>query len=96
MSIKATIQKHQVIMDMAIQYAGTAESLFDLAILNSIGITDEIDAGTLLLMPDVAEVKPFTFLKQRGIKPVTLIPSDNELSGEGIEFWAVEYDFIVT
>ncbi len=95
MNRQAIIQKHQVTMDIAIQYAGTAESLFDLCNLNGIGITDDVAAGTLLMVPDVAEIKPYTFLKLRGVKPVTILLNDGQLVGEGIEFWGIEFDFIV-
>jgi hypothetical protein len=44
------IKKHQTLLDMATQYAGTAEALFDLAMLNMLGITDEPAAATELLI----------------------------------------------
>ena len=92
---KALIQKHQVMMDTAIQYTGAAEALFDIALLNGYSISDEVNPGTLLFVPEVLDSKVLKFFTQGKYKPVTVIPVDDALTGEGIEFWAVEYDFIV-
>lgn len=42
------IKRHQKVTDFATQFAGTLESLFDVCMLNGIGITDEVAAGTEL------------------------------------------------
>ncbi len=96
MANQQIIQKHQVLMDMAIQFSGSAESLVSFANLNGLGITDDVLPGTLLMMADVFDPKVLKYLTDGKYKPTTVFPDDDELTGEGIEYWAIEYDFIIS
>lgn len=89
------IDKHQAIIDVAIQETGDASSLFDIALANALGITDEVVSGTVLSISGTVNEKAFKFLKPRKIRPVTILPKDDDLVGAGIEFWGIEFDFII-
>jgi hypothetical protein len=99
----AKIQSGQTLVDIALQELGDATRVFEIADLNGIGITADLVAGSTLLVPDYAREK-------RGIVQVFTNPSNMPASAEtvqldaggvvvpqeGIEFWAVETDFIVS
>jgi hypothetical protein len=91
----ATIDKHQTIIDVALQECGNADAAFDIAALNGIEITDDIAPGTELLLPDVVDKKKVKYLSDAGLKPITgpLIIDDAQ---EGLEFWVIERDFVIT
>lgn len=93
---KQVILKHQALIDLAIQESGDASALFELANLNGIGITDEPLPGSELMMAAIADDRNLKFTRTRKVKPVTIVPRDEELVGEGIEFWGIEFDFIVS
>lgn len=44
------IKKHQTTVDFTTQYAGSVSGLFEMAMLNGIGITDDVAAGTDLMV----------------------------------------------
>jgi LysM repeat protein len=45
-----TVLENQSLFDIAIQYCGTVESIFDIAMLNNISITAFLDPGQKLLV----------------------------------------------
>jgi LysM repeat protein len=61
----------QTLIDIAIQYLGSAESAFELAVLNGLSITDDIIAGQELLLPEPSNKTISTYYKNKGIKPAT-------------------------
>ena len=44
---------NQTIIDIAIQYFGTAEAAFDIALMNQLSITDDIEPGQILHVPNL-------------------------------------------
>ena len=90
----------QSLFDIAIQAAGTPEAAFELAMGNGLSITDELPAGSPLNPPQggLRANAVAAYYTQRNLHPATGI-SETEVAeafgGEGIEFWYVEYDFIV-
>jgi len=89
------IQKHQTLMDIAIQYCGTVEALAELAALNDLETTDDLTPGEYLLIPVIYEERVEKYFSDNNIQPVTAI-SEELGDEEGIEFWGIEYDFIVS
>jgi hypothetical protein len=73
MQIKAL--NNQSLFDIAIQTLGSAEAAFDLALANNISITDDLEAGQILTVPQAANdyVKKQTveYYKINDIKPAT-------------------------
>jgi hypothetical protein len=84
----------QSLFDVAIQYAGAPEAVFDIASRNGISITDELAAGAELKVADVINKNVENYYFNRKLLPATGIA--DELPEEGIEFWYAEYDFIVS
>jgi hypothetical protein len=83
----------QSLFDVAIQAAGSVEAAFAIAAANGVGITDELPAGLRLVVPAVANRQVADYYRVNGIVPATGHPLPFDTTG--VEFWAVEYDFIV-
>lgn len=87
----------QAWIDIALQQLGTEERLFELCDLNGAGITDELAANTLISAPEPEPNVKRIISALQARKPSSLrtLAPGAELE-EGIEFWAIELDFIVS
>jgi hypothetical protein len=96
------ILKGQTLADMAVQETGWFEGLFDIAVTNGISITEEVAAGTNLNFKDTdVNEQVYRFAKLENIQPATafgyvLTEGGEEPVLDGVEFWAIEIDFIVS
>jgi hypothetical protein len=87
----------QSLFDIAIQAAGSVEAAFDIALANGIGITDDLPAGTVLVIPAVLNRRVADYYRANDIKPATALGTqDVEFVMEGINYWRLEYDFEVS
>lgn len=98
----ATIADGQVLVDLAMQYLGDAGRLVELALLNGNSITDEPDTGAAVSIPGVVDItKQFIvdlFIKWKQY-PASKYDGDVDGEGnklEGIGYWAIAIDFIVS
>lgn len=82
----------QSLFDLAIQMGGSVESVFDLAVAQNMSITDLLEVGHIVEPISASDKRVFNYYQLKNITPAT---GDIELN-EGIEFWYVEYDFIVS
>lgn len=89
------VAANQALIDIAIQEGGTVEALFDAAIKNGIGITDELLPGTLLRKPERIDKRVAALFTGR-IKPSSNAPNDLPEQPEGIDYWYIENTFIVS
>ena len=99
--IKVTVSYGQTWLDIALQELGDMERAIELARLNNRSITDELQAGEELLVPDFDSQKRsiiqlFRNAANRPASGDTFIAADPDTVGEGIEFWALENDFVVS
>ncbi|MEY4902836.1 MAG: hypothetical protein RLZZ292_651 [Bacteroidota bacterium] len=93
MTKTATVQLQQTIYDIAVQHCGTMEAVFDLCRLNDIGFTDVLVHGQVLKLPNPRDKAVVRYFLDGKYVPAT----DFNLSiQEGIEYWGIEYDFIVS
>jgi len=95
----ATVEVGQNLLDIAIQHSGSVEAAFDLASINGLSITDAVAAGSNVAIASIASQPVVDFFSVNEIKPATGITDINiaqTISDEGIEFWAIEEDFIVS
>jgi hypothetical protein len=87
----------QSLFDLAVQEAGDIEAVFDFAGANAISITDELVVGTVLVVPAMVNKQVADYYRVNGINPATALnATDAGLMHEGIDFWFVEFDFIVS
>lgn len=88
------VLNNQSLFDVAIQHAGTPEAAFDLALRNGLSIVDELATGAELAGVEVANKPVENYYSTRRLLPATGV--SGEAVEEGIEFWYVEYDFVVS
>lgn len=85
---------NQTLMDVAIMATGTLESLFDIATLNDMSITDIPAVDTEILIPNNAPIDRATlqYLKNEKVQMGTLPEAPR---GGGIGYMQMGYDFVV-
>ena len=88
----------QTLIDIAMQYCGDALRVFDVADLNGLQITDDLEPGSELKVPDAAIEKRAVVIEfsRLSLFPASIEdidPGDEQL--EGIDYWAIDDDFIV-
>jgi hypothetical protein len=93
------INKHQTLIDFAIEHCGDANKAIEIANLNNISITDEVAAGTNLIIPEVKDSTATSIInhfQKNNIVPASSIDvAVGEEEEEGIDYWAIEEDFII-
>ena len=93
-------KNRQNLIDVALEHCGTFEAAMQMALLNGISLTDDLEPGVSLLTSEVEKKRVVTNFQSLRHPPATGISSDeiNDIIGigEGVEFWAVEYDFVVS
>ena len=95
-----TALRRQSIPDMVLQECGGIEAMMDVSQDNDVCITDVVETGSELVFARMSEKKVVDSYATNSNKPATAITTEeiNTITdnGEGIEFWFVEYDLIVT
>ncbi len=92
-----TVKPDQSLFDIALQETGSIETVFDMAMANGIGITDELTTGTVLQVAGTVINKVKNYYTANDIFPAsTFTNADRLLSLEGIEYWGIEIDFNVS
>ena len=93
-----TVKQNQTLFDIAIEHCGDAELAYQIAEINGFAITDDLPVETTLQLPNIANQKVVNYFDIDGLSPATAITDSQMLNvgGEGIEFWTIELDFIVS
>lgn len=91
----------QSLFDIAIQALGDISGVFDLAEKADVSVTDELKVGQVFEIPSQARDKQIVdYYAAHRITPATAIatatPDDDDILPEGIGFWGIEYDFVVS
>ena len=99
--MQVPVRNNQSLFDIALQTLGCTEAAFDIALINGISITDELLTGQILQIPsmsDYTQRRNAEYYSINNILPATAITADIATTAleEGIEFWTVEYDLIVS
>lgn len=92
-------QVRQSTFDIAIQQCGSIEAVFNMTLLNDISVTDDLSTGNPLTIPDPKDDRVVSYYTINKITPATAITLDevaHTIAEEGIEFWAIGYDFIIS
>ncbi len=97
---QATITERQSLLDIALQHSGSMEAAFEIALLNELSLTDDLAAGTQVVLPENDGNKEVeNYYAVNDLRPASAITqaeiNDTLNIGEGVEFWAIEYDFEV-
>ena len=94
-----TVTSRQSVLDIALQHCGSLEAAYDIAAGNDISLTDDLATGQTLSVPEATDATMAQHYSVKGFQPATAITqaeiNDTLNIGEGVEFWGIEYDFIV-
>lgn len=93
-----TVKQGQSIFDIAVQYCGEAHAAFELAKINNITVTTSLVAGTTLLLPKSLNEGLTKYFKDGKHVPATAANLKTQVIEpifSGIDYWAIENDFIV-
>ena len=87
----------QSLFDLAVQFSGSMEGLFDFAQLNKLPLTADLVPGTPVNLPKPVDKNMRAIIKALGIKPATAVSTSQggEITPEGIGYWAIGVDFMV-
>jgi hypothetical protein len=90
----------QSIMDVTIEQSGSLDALFDFASTNDVEITALLVPGIAYVIPSVEiNKKVRTVYANKGVSPATFydLPTEEPpVPGEGIGFWMIGNDFIIS
>jgi hypothetical protein len=93
------VQAGQSLFDIAVQYLGDVERVFEIADINGLMTTNEVEPGTWLVVPDLDMAKRYVVdaFSKRNLSPASITDSGIEAAAlDGIDYWAIEDDFIIT
>ena len=92
----------QSAIDIAIILSGTTESVFDICNIDNRSITDIIFTGDEITHELIANPEVKNYYNSRNLQPATDINIDlaNEIlgdnRGDGIGYWRIEYELIIS
>lgn len=93
------VRQGQNLLDIALQSTGNADTALDIALANGLCLSDDLTVGQPIDIADTLAVNENVrnTYRTQTIYPATGITAANTADApfEGIEFWAVEYDFII-
>lgn len=97
----AIVLHNQSLLDIAIQHTGSVSNVFLIAQANGLAVSDELVAGSELTIPDVENNNDIlNYYSSRAIQPATaittIIDDNTEPSLEGIGYWIIGDDNIVS
>lgn len=88
----------QSFIDLTIQETGSVESLVAMAVLNNRSITTTLKIGQILSKSEVRNQRVVNFMAPVNKKPATEVVFNEFIKEkqEGISFWAIGVDFVVS
>lgn len=99
-NMQIKVLHNQTLLDISIYLFGTAIGAMSLAIANDISLTDDLEVGQILNVPensDFGQRLIAEYFQNKGLKPataITMIEKEIE-TPSGIDYWAIEVDFEV-
>jgi hypothetical protein len=92
------INEGQTLLDIAVQYNGDAAKAFELALANSLNFSDDLIIGNEVLVESAAVEKKKLVKEFDNNKIVPSSKKDNyeNLQPEGVDYWAIGTEFIIS
>jgi len=94
--MQVTVKQGQNIFDIAIQTAGSVSAAFATAILNGIGITEDLVVGDVLMVAAATDKRMLQHYRDAGIVPATATGSSFFPGQEGVGYWIIGSDFVIS
>jgi hypothetical protein len=95
LSNSITTGNRQTLLDLAMQYAGSAEAALAMCLQNNMPITQLLDAGTLLKQPVVVDATTVSQFTTDKVRPASILQNIDTIYNDGIGYWIIQSDFIV-
>lgn len=97
MGRRITIIEKQNLYDIALQETGDILAVFDIAAENGLSVTSEMSPGDELIIPEGVDGNReiLAYYTMNGIRPATGAIEDAEIL-EGIDYWYIDIDFIIS
>lgn len=99
MAVTIIVLHNQSLLDVAIHQTGSAITAIEIAFANDLSITDQLKAGSILLIPDsiIGNIDIKNYYQSKMIQPATDITQTGEQGEilEGISYWIINKNFIV-
>lgn len=98
---RITVKDRQSLLDMAVKNGGSVETALAIAEANGISITDELEDGQVLEIPETmasADSRTAGKYNVLGLEPATELSADEMAAcpSGGINYMGIEVDFIVS
>ncbi len=89
-------QQGQSFLDMVVQLTGNIDNALDMALKNNVSITDNIAIGAEFTAVSTTNKSVVEYMENNN--PATAINTEDSTLTiyEGISFWAIDNDFIVS
>lgn len=99
--MKTTAKDRQTLLDVALQYGGHVETVLALAAANGLSVTDKLEDGQELSVPEPVEngdARTVRLYRAHRVEPATEISAEDMLACPcgGIGYMGVEIDFEVS
>lgn len=99
--MKTTAKDRQTLLDIALQSGGHVETVLALAAANGLSVTDRLEEGRELTIPEPAEegdARTVRLYRAHGIEPATEASAEDMSACPygGIGFMGIEIDFEVS
>ncbi len=99
--MKTTAKERQSMLDMALQCGGHVETALALAVANELSVTDRLEDGQELTVPepvDVGNARVVRLYRAHGVDPATEVSAEDMQCCPcgGIGYMGVEIDFEVS
>ena len=82
-----TVLNNQSLLDIAVQYTGTIENAFKIAVANGLSLTDDLEPGAQLIIPADAEMNNdvVSYFSAKGIQPATGLTENDLLIAQTVQ-----------
>ncbi|CVK17130.1 hypothetical protein Ga0061079_11632 [Apibacter mensalis] len=96
--MRITVRNNQSLLDISIQYKGTVEAAFTIALANNISLTDDLMTGQELIIPNTKYYNKLILdnYQGKGFLPATAITDEfiNKMDELGIGEMIINVNFI--
>lgn len=91
----STVKQGQCFLDKVLQTTGSFEGAFEMALLNGIGITEDMVTASQIIPYSIDKKNIVSFWQPNIKEPATALFNEYETLKSGIDYWAIDLDFIV-
>ena len=85
--MKVIVLNNQSLIDVAIQHTGTIENAFKIAVANGLSLTDELQPGAQLIIPEDVQMNNdvVNYFAAKGIQPATGLTENDLLIAQTVQ-----------